>query len=141
EVNTRLLDLIEDEVDEKYYLSGEKAKKLIAMIDEKHKVEDRVVVDGTVNEPKIKEVMNTVVARYDAGVSNQKSMGGMVIEPKTVQPVLTPDRMEKRQNGRRFKEDGEPMFTLTAQDKHGIAIKEATKKGYTVAEPGDSVNI
>ncbi|EAC6665671.1 TPA: DNA cytosine methyltransferase [Listeria monocytogenes] len=37
-------------------------------------------------------------------------------------PVLTPDRPEKRQNGRRFKEDGEEMFTLTAQDKHGVAI-------------------
>ena len=30
--------------------------------------------------------------------------------------------MDKRQNGRRFKSDGEPMFTLTAQDKHGILI-------------------
>ena len=94
-------------------------------------------------------------------------------------PVLTPDRAEKRQNGRRFKEDGEEMFTLTAQDRHGIMIagklpgnhdqnsrvynseglaptlstmqgggqepkiliKEATSKGYTVAEPGDGVNI
>ena len=37
-------------------------------------------------------------------------------------PVLTPDREEKRQNGRRFKEPGEPMFTLTAQDRHGVAI-------------------
>ena len=37
-------------------------------------------------------------------------------------PVLTPDRAEKRQNGRRFKEDGEPMFTLTSQDRHGVAI-------------------
>lgn len=37
-------------------------------------------------------------------------------------PVLTPERVNKRQNGRRFKEDGEPMFTLTAQDKHGIMI-------------------
>ena len=37
-------------------------------------------------------------------------------------PVLTPDRTDKRQNGRRFKSDGEPMFTLTAQDKHGILI-------------------
>lgn len=37
-------------------------------------------------------------------------------------PVLTPDRIEKRQNGRRFKEDGEPMFTLTGQDRHGVAI-------------------
>jgi DNA (cytosine-5)-methyltransferase 1 len=38
-------------------------------------------------------------------------------------PVLTPDRAEKRQNGRRFKEDGEPMFTLTSQDRHGVAIE------------------
>lgn len=37
-------------------------------------------------------------------------------------PVLTPDRAEKRQNGRRFKDDGEPMFTLTSQDRHGVAI-------------------
>ena len=35
-------------------------------------------------------------------------------------PVLTPDRLEKRQNGRRMKEDGDPSFTLTAQDRHGI---------------------
>lgn len=35
-------------------------------------------------------------------------------------PVLTPDRMEKRQNGRRFKNDGDPAFTLTSQDKHGV---------------------
>ena len=35
-------------------------------------------------------------------------------------PVLTPDRAEKRQNGRRFKEDGDPMFTLTAMDRHGV---------------------
>ena len=34
--------------------------------------------------------------------------------------VLTPNRPKKRQNGRRFKEAGEPMFTLTGQDKHGI---------------------
>lgn len=39
-----------------------------------------------------------------------------------VAPVLTPDRMEKRQNGRRMKEPGEPAFTLTAQDRHGVAI-------------------
>lgn len=43
-------------------------------------------------------------------------------EPKIAIPVLTPDRAEKRQNGRRFKEDGEPMFTLTSQDRHGVAI-------------------
>lgn len=39
-----------------------------------------------------------------------------------VRAVLTPDREEKRQNGRRMKDEGEPMFTLTAQDRHGVAI-------------------
>ena len=59
-------------------------------------------------------------------------------------PVLTPDRAEKRQNGRRFKEDGEPMFTLTGQDRHGIAVdvREATKQGYQECRVGvDSVNL
>lgn len=37
-----------------------------------------------------------------------------------IKAVLTPDRPNKRQNGRRFKKNGEPSFTLTAQDKHGI---------------------
>lgn len=41
---------------------------------------------------------------------------------KVAIPVLTPDRVKKRQNGRRFKTDGEPMFTLTAQDRHGIVV-------------------
>lgn len=55
-------------------------------------------------------------ARYDSGVSNIKANGsGVAI------PVLTLDRAEKRQNGRRFKDDGEPMFTLTSQDRHGVA--------------------
>lgn len=60
---------------------------------------------------------------------------------KIIQPVLTPDRAEKRQNGRRIKEPGEPMFTLTAQDRHGVLIREATKKGYAEAEIGDSINL
>lgn len=35
-------------------------------------------------------------------------------------PVLTPDRLNKRQNGRRFKENDDPSFTITTQDRHGI---------------------
>jgi len=45
--------------------------------------------------------------------------GGGVMT-KIVVPTLTPDRPKKRQNGRRFKTDGEPSFTLTGQDIHGI---------------------
>ena len=54
-------------------------------------------------------------------------------EPKQIAiPVLTPDRANKRQNGRRFKTDGEPMFTLTAQDRHGVVVENEIKKFGTI---------
>ncbi|EHZ44659.1 DNA (cytosine-5-)-methyltransferase family protein [Streptococcus pneumoniae GA40563] len=37
-------------------------------------------------------------------------------------PCMTPDRLDKRQNGRRFKDNQEPMFTLNTQDRHGIVV-------------------
>ena len=55
--------------------------------------------------------------------------------PKVAIPVLTPDRAEKRQNGRRFKENGEPMFTLTAQDRHGVAIDLKAFSSKTRGQP------
>ena len=48
---------------------------------------------------------------------------------KVAIPVLTPEIVNKRQNGRRFKENGDPSFTLTAQDKHGVAIYQKPR-GY-----------
>lgn len=41
-----------------------------------------------------------------------------------VRAVLTPERVKKRQNGRRFKEVGEPAFTLTTQDQHGVMLNK-----------------
>lgn len=58
-------------------------------------------------------------ANYHKGFDNHGERTGVL----EVRPVLTPDRAEKRQNGRRMKESGEEMFTLTAQDRHGVAIK------------------
>ena len=62
-------------------------------------------------------VCRCLQARYYKGVGTYKAQNsGVAI------PILTPDRAEKRQNGRRFKEDGEPMFTLTGSDRHGVGI-------------------
>lgn len=41
--------------------------------------------------------------------------------------VITPDRIEKRQNGQRFNE-GQKFYTLTAQDCHGILIEGYIRK-------------
>lgn len=45
-------------------------------------------------------------------------------DKQDVRAVITPDRLNKRQNGRRFKEVGEPSFTLTGQDIHGVMIQQ-----------------
>lgn len=47
----------------------------------------------------------------------------------TVQPVQTPDRSNKSQNGRQIKPDGEPSHTLTATDRHGVLISKTVRAG------------
>jgi DNA (cytosine-5)-methyltransferase 1 len=152
----RLKDFLEDEVDEKFYISNGKTEKLIKQLDFKNK--DLQGIDLTINQPKFKDYANCIKARYDAGVSNQRTDGTGVCEPmlfggeqknqaiktdgistcltssmgtgggyvpmvtEACIPCITPDRVEKKQNGRRFKEDGDPMFTLTGQDRLGDSI-------------------
>lgn len=69
------------------------------------------------------EVASALTAKHCGDQTADCSNGALVA------PVLTPDREEKRQNGRRIKESGEPSFTLTAQDRHGVAIYQRPR-GY-----------
>ena len=77
-------------------------------------------------EPKLTGLSRCVMAKQYAGISNHKGeTSGIFIckgHPECVQAVITPGRMEKRQNGRRIKGPGEPGFTLTCQDRHGILL-------------------
>lgn len=73
-------------------------------------------------------------------VSDYKGPPLILSEETEARAVLTPDRLKKRQNGRRIKEPGEPMFTLTGQDRHGVVeIKNATKSGMLPARVGDGI--
>ena len=80
-------------------------------------------MQGGGQEPKIIDDQGRIKAEYKkhdiVPTLRAESHGN---EPKVVMPVLTPDRIKKRQNGRRFKEDGEPMFTLTARETHGVIL-------------------
>lgn len=81
-----------------------------------------IKVIGEVNSSQDGKVLGTdgIAKCHSAGHNNN---------PKIAIPVLAPGRAEKRQNGRRFKEDGEPMFTLTRADIHGAAVEiENAKK-------------
>jgi DNA (cytosine-5)-methyltransferase 1 len=95
EVTTRLRDILEDNVDERYYLSEEKTAKLVTQLEEK---------------------------RYS-----------------DVRATLTPEREEKRQNGRRFKETDEPAFTLNTQDRHGVTLSEPQMLGHIDLKGHDAI--
>ena len=92
EVTTRLVDVLENEVDEKYYLSEEKTKKLTLNAD----------LGGKLN-------------MYDYNERDR------VHSIEKISPTLN-----TMQGG-----DRQPK----------IAVREATKQGYTIAGQGDSVNV
>ncbi|TCL60563.1 DNA (cytosine-5)-methyltransferase 1 [Kineothrix alysoides] len=112
----------------------------------------RIFIDQCNHAPKLTQTARCLTARYTSGIVNHSAMNSAVVE---VHPMLTPDRLEKRQNGRRMKEDGEPMFTLTSQDRHGVFICEkvqqddevvlhvrnSTKQGFDEAHVGDGINL
>ena len=105
----RLKDILEEEVEEKYYINTEKAEKLIQEFKSTNKKTLNINPSG--------KGMNGVLRNDEIAstVTTNKGEG-----QKVVIPCITPDRLNKRQNGRRFKTNDEPMFTLTAQDRHGI---------------------
>lgn len=151
----KLRDVLEDEVDEKYYLKDEIAARLI--FKENHNlvgyIPSKFKQNGEVMHPdghsttlcardykgpkqiievgkldmNWKESMKRVMS--DEGIcSTLCTMQGGHRQPKIIRPCLTPDRVEKRQNGRRFKENDEPMFTITTQDRHGVLIDYRIRK-------------
>ena len=165
-----LSDILEPKVSVKYFLSAEQMEKIVFQstssdtetdTEETHKSSHRVggveALDtaaggGRGHHTAIpmfgidynkggqeRQIANTISTRNTVnGISNIKQDGTAVCIP-----VLTPDRPNKLQNGRRMKENGDEAFTLTSQDIHGVAlkIKEATNKGYDIASPGDSINL
>lgn len=66
------------------------------------------------------DTARALLARYNKGQPNRPAECSGVLTRAKVMPILTPDRLEKRQNGRRLKNEEEPSFTLTSQDRHGV---------------------
>ena len=80
--------------------------------------DSRDFVNQVLNHPRITEQDRCLIARYDAELTTWEMNSG-VLEARA---LTVPDRLETRQQGRRMKEDGEPMFTLTCQDRHGVFL-------------------
>ena len=127
EVTKRLRDVLETQVDEKYYLSVDKTAKLVVELEAKTHAID-ISTPNMLGHIDLKghDAIKRVYSE-EGQAPTLTTMGGGHREPKVaeeVRPVITPDRTDKRQNGRRFKDDGEEAFTCTAVDRHGVAIGE-----------------
>ena len=79
-------------------------------------------------DPKITDNARCITARQDSGISNRSGEHSAVLVEDAPRAILTPDKETVRQQGRRLKEPNEPMFTITATDKHGIVHRGRVRK-------------
>src|SRR5699024_4755313 len=139
EVTTRLRDILESEVDEKYYLDEEKTAKLVARLEEKVTEESPTLIDVSQakreGKPReYKEVSSTITARiykdpYMLGHVDIRGNASIKRSSSTdgISPTLTTMGGGHRE--------------LKIAEEQGLPIREATKKVYAIAEEGDSVNV
>lgn len=115
ELKLRLKDMLEDEVDEKYYLSDAMIERLMTITYESGKFENRVTEETG--------VVGTLCARYYK-------------DPKCVQiGNLKGGKWDK------INESEEGLSPTIHTCQGGIAIKNKTKQGYLLAEEGDGVDV
>ncbi|MGL5963768.1 MAG: DNA (cytosine-5-)-methyltransferase [Fusobacteriaceae bacterium] len=79
ELGIRLKDVLEKEVEEKYYLKSEKAQLLKNDIIEKFDVKHNTGCDMSLKNAKVREIANCLMARYDSGVTSKQAEGTAVI--------------------------------------------------------------
>lgn len=81
DLSLRLKDILEKNVDEKYYINTDRAKQLIEILKKKGDLKaDIVPCDSSIYKPKALEVANCITARYDAGIQNKQSIGVAIVE-------------------------------------------------------------
>lgn len=116
-LNVLLKDYLEKEVDDKYYIDNERSRNLINQIVTKNCIIKSTPVDGTIFDPKVKDICNCISARYDAGIQNQKSIGCMVIEPSKINRLgnLYGENMGTSMGGNVYSPDGIIPTLTTSQ--------------------------
>lgn len=81
----QMKDYLEEQVEDKYYITSEKAKLLIdkLILDGKIPTDrqtDRQTIDLCLDKPRTIETANCITARTDRGISNMQSEGSGVVE-------------------------------------------------------------
>lgn len=136
-------DILEQEVDEKFFLTQEKADRLLKTVNHDKETTSNDIKPLN-DSKKIREQIGfeSVNRFYDVeGISpclNTMSGGGR--EPKVM--VVGNTSKTGHGSGNVLDEKG-LCTTILSRDYKGpkqVLVREATKQGYAVAEPGDSIN-
>lgn len=126
----RLKDYLEDDVDEKYYLSAKTIENTFLNYKGNHKKggfkRDKIFIDN-VNR---KDISQTVTTKMDRAESQYVTF-----------PFEATIIDLKSSIGYQAKPNNEIAPTLYASEHYGIVIPEATKQGYALAQDGDGVYI
>lgn len=100
----------------------------IVPFDKTLEILDKEVQRGKVGYFRKDSQANRVYYIHDKAVTlTGDSGGGAAKMGQYLFGCITPDRVEKRQNGQRFS-DGMKFYTLTAQDRHGVLVEGYIRK-------------
>ena len=145
----RLKDILEDEVDEKYYLDNSRIDKIVNsnFQQEKNRIQDgnirSTLLARDYKDPKCVQVERT----YKTGKTVVTHLNEETEEQKTSAVKLGNVYNDKFNGGGDFggnvwdKNGLAPTLkTSAAASQQFVMVKEATKKGYTEAIEGDSIN-
>lgn len=112
-----LSDILEDEVDDKYYISTERAIEIC----------DREVKEGKIQKLGYvgNDVQSSMVYSIHGKSVTLKALGGGWGGKTGLYwiPCIDPNRVNKRQQGQRFKPSNAKYYTLLTADKHGVLTK------------------
>lgn len=106
----------------------EELNEYIVPFDKTLQILDKEIQKGKVGYFRKDSQANRVYYIHDKAVTlTGESGGGAAKMGQYLFGCITPDRVNKRQNGQRFN-DGKKFYTLTTQDKHGVLIEGYIRK-------------
>ena len=112
-------DILEEEVDAKYFIDP---KRSVIICENEVKKRKIAFIGSNSQGNRIYNIHGKSVCLCGEGGGLGAKTGLYAL------PCLTPDRSEKRQNGRRFKPPHSKFYTLTAMDRHGILTDNFIRK-------------
>lgn len=103
-------------------------EKYVVPFDKTLKILEKEVEKGKVGYFKTDSQGNRIYYIHDKAVTLCGQAGGRGAKTGLyLFGCITPDRVNKRQNGQRFN-DGDKFYTLTAQDQHGVLVEGYIRK-------------